>query len=217
MKINHAVKTVKIVASVGSETEAVHASSLDCVDVIELRLDLFNNLPSLEFIKNMNKEVIITVRKPSDGGKFHGGEEERYMIYEKYARACHYADVETRSNDSFFELLSELPVTIIESYHNFKETPSYRFLANLIESSKGDIFKIAVMGRRKKDFATVVRILSEFENIVAFLMGREFSYSRIVAAVMGSPFIYCHAGTSVAPGQIHVEDADKILRILGIR
>ena len=205
--------TVKIVASVGSEGEAVHVSSLSCVDVIELRLDLFSKLPSPEFIKKLGKEIILTVRKPADGGKFQGGEEERYNIYREYAEVCHYADIETGSDDSFFQL----PVAIIESYHNFKETPQYQFLADLIESSKGDVFKIAVMGKEKKDFVTIARILSEFDNVVAFLMGENFSYTRIVAAMMGAPFIYCHAGSSVAPGQIHVEAADQILRLLGVR
>lgn len=204
---------VKIVASVGSEREATHASSLDCVEVVELRLDLFDNLPSPDFVRKLGKERILTVRKAEDGGKFLDGEEERLRIYERYASVCEYADIETGSSDPFFEL----PATIIESYHNFRETPPYRFLADLIESSRGDIFKIAVMGNGKKDFATVVRILSEYDGVVAFLMGREFSYSRIVAAAMGSPFIYCHAGGAVAPGQIHVEVADRILRLLGVR
>lgn len=206
-------RSVKIVASVSSESEAVHASFLGCVDVVELRLDLFSHTPSLQFIKTLGKERILTVRKTSDGGRFQGSEEERLMIYKKYAGACQYVDVETGSDDSFFDL----PSTIIESYHNFKETPPYRFLAELVESSKGEIFKIATMGRSKRDFVTIVRILSEFDGTVAFLMGCGFSYTRIVAAIMGSPFIYCHTGSSVAPGQIHAEMADEILRLLGVR
>lgn len=207
------MRTAKIVASVGSEREAKLASSLDCVDVIELRLDLFNTHPSLNFVRGLGKERILTVRKPEGGGKFSGREEERLEIYERYVDVCEYADVETESADPFFDL----PATIIESYHNFRETPPYQFLADLIESSRGEIFKIAVMGNEKKDFATIVRILSEYDGVVAFLMGSNFSYSRIVAAVMGSPFIYCHAGAAVAPGQIHVEVADRILRLLGVR
>ncbi len=204
---------MKIVASVGSESEAVRASSLKCVDVIELRLDLFNPLPPLEFIEELGKERILTVRKLPDGGKFMGSEEERHRIYERYVDACQYIDVETGSDDSFFEL----PATIIESYHNFKETPPYHYLTDLIESSRGDIFKIAVTGKGKEDFVTITRILSEYDGVVAFLMGEDFSYTRIVAAMMGAPFIYCHTGSSVAPGQIHAEVADKIFRLLGVR
>jgi|Deesub1362B_J571_1020462.scaffolds.fasta_scaffold00055_4 3-dehydroquinate dehydratase-1 len=204
---------MKIVASVSSLSEAEQASSLPSVDVIELRLDLFDTFPSVEFVKELTKAKILTIRKVEDGGQFIGNDEERLEIYGRYAEACQYADVETGSYDAFFDL----PCTIIESYHNFSETPSYNFLADLIDSSQGDIFKIAVMGRSKKDVVTICRILSEYESVVAFLMGREFSYTRILAVLMGAPFIYCHTGSAVVSGQIHVKTADKILRLLGVR
>ncbi|HDM60248.1 MAG TPA: type I 3-dehydroquinate dehydratase, partial [Archaeoglobus veneficus] len=117
---------------------------------------------------------------------------------------------ECDASEAFFSL----PCRIIESYHNFEETPSYDKLKDLVEGRRGNIFKIATMGRSKKDVLAIVRILCEYENVVAFLMGEKFAYTRILSAMLGSPLIYCHAGKAVAPGQLEVEKARKILEML---
>lgn len=199
--------TPKIVASIRELGEA------NCnADVVEFRLDLFPKLPSEEEVKSVERPKILTVRRPEDGGKFEGGEEERLELFRKYSPLFEYADVEVYAGEEFFEI----PCEIIESYHNFRLTPSYDELKDMVESRRGDIFKIAVMGRNRKDVVTIAKILSEYENVVAFLMGERFSFTRILAVAMGSPFIYCSAGRAVAPGQLSVDEARAILKTLGL-
>ncbi len=195
-----------IVASVRNLEEA---RSNDA-DIVEFRLDLFPELPSKDEIKAVEKPKILTVRRPEDGGNFKGEEEERLEIFRKYAHLFDYADVEVYAGEEFFEI----PCKIIESYHNFRLTPSYEELRDLVEGRRGEIFKIAVMGRKKKDVVTIARILSEYENVVAFLMGEKFSFTRIMAVALGSPFIYCSVGQAVAPGQLSVEEAREVLKML---
>ena len=199
---------MKFVVSTRSMEEAI-AAMKNC-DVVELRLDLFEKFPPVSELEKIKKEKIVTVRRKGEGGTFEGSEEERLEVMKRYAKNADYIDIECDATEAFFSL----PCRIIESYHNFEETPSYDKLKDLVEGRRGDIFKIATMGRSKKDVLTIVKLLCEYENVVAFLMGEKFAYTRILSAMLGSPLIYCHAGKAVAPGQLEVEKARKILEML---
>lgn len=71
------------------------------------------------------------------------------------------------------------------------------------------------MGKSKRDVETIVRILTNYDDVVAFLMGERFSFTRVLAAYLGSPFIYCYVGSPKAPGQISLDDAREIISRLG--
>jgi 3-dehydroquinate dehydratase-1 len=181
-------------------------------DVVEFRFDLFSSLPPVDEVKSIHKQKIITVRRVEDGGKFEGDEIERLSIFKKYSYLFDYADIEVYAGEEFFDL----PCKIIESYHNFSKTPDFRELKDMIEGKRGDLFKIAVMGRDKKDVLTITKILCEYDGVIAFLMGEIFSFTRVLAVALGSPFIYCSASRAVAPGQLSVEEAKKVIEILGL-
>lgn len=182
----------------------------DVADLIELRIDLFDIPPAIEELKRIEKKKIVTIRKRKDGGKFEGNEEERLSLLRKYSEVAEYVDVESDCEDEYFDINCK----IIESYHNFTMTPSYNELKEILEGRRGDIFKIATFGRAKKDVLTIVKILCNHDNVVAFLMGEEFSYTRIMSLFLGSPFIYCHAGNSVAKGQFEAHEALEIIKKL---
>jgi len=195
---------MKLVATVSNNEEIKLAEK---ADIIEIRLDLFNT-----YEIKVRKDLIATFRRERDGGKFKGNEEERigklkWFVEEYKAK---YVDVEFDVPDKLFDFNCK----IIESYHNFHKTPEYSELRKIVENRRGDIVKIATMGRSKKDVEKIVKLLAEYENVVAFLMGDRFSYTRIIAVFLGSPFVYCYVGESKAPGQLHLEDAYRILRIL---
>ena len=195
---------MRLVATVSSNAEIKLAED---ADIIEIRLDLFKS--EVEIPKD--KEVIITYRRKRDGGEFDGDDNERINIMKKYS--ADYVDLECDLSDKFFDFNCK----IIESYHNFTETPDYDCLRKLVENMRGDYFKIATIGKSKNDVEKIVRILCRYENVIAFLMGQNFTYTRILAAFLGSPFIYCYVGVSKAPGQIRLDDAIKILKTLGVR
>ncbi|MFO7967038.1 MAG: type I 3-dehydroquinate dehydratase [Archaeoglobaceae archaeon] len=202
---------MKIVVSATS-TGDIEATR-DVADIVELRLDLFESLPSVEEVQRVEKPSIITIRRKKEGGAFEGDEEQRLELFNRFCGAGRYAgliDVEYDSDERFFDL----PGKIIESYHNFEETPSYQFLKDLVENRRGQIFKIACLGRSKQDVLNVVNILANYDNVVAFLMGEDFAFTRIMAAFMGSPFIYCHSGNAVAKGQIEAHQAYEAIKIL---
>ncbi len=197
---------MKIVATVSGIDEIELAKK---ADVIELRLDLGNfakeKLPTAEYI--------VTFRRKVDGGKYEGDDERRIKILKDYEDVATYVDLECDLSDSTFEIFN---CKIIESYHNFKETPSYEFLKELVSNRRGDYFKIATLGKTKSDVRKIVRLLLEFDDVIAFLMGKEFTFTRVLAVMLGSPFIYCYVGESKAPGQIEVGEARKVFEILGL-
>jgi len=197
---------VKIVVSASSFADVVAAMSV--ADIIELRLDLFSTFPDENKLKGIGKPIIVTIRRKREGGKYSGDEDRRLKTLAKYSVYADYVDLENDVPDEWFKVMR---CKIIESYHNFKETPSYEYLKDLVEAKRGDIFKIATMGKDKKDVLTIVRLLCEYDNLVAFLMGEKFAWTRVMALFLGSPFIYCTVSKSVAPGQLEASKVKKIL------
>jgi 3-dehydroquinate dehydratase-1 len=198
---------MQIVVSATSFEDAIKATE---ADIVELRLDLFNTFPKPEEVRNVQKPTIVTIRRKEEGGGYKGSEEERLAKIKSYSKFADYVDIENDVGDEFLDVECK----IIESYHNFEKTPSYEALKDLVEAKRGEIFKIATLGRNKKDVLTIVRILCKYENVVAFLMGEKFAYTRVMSAFLGSPFIYCHVGKAVASGQIEAKKARKIIKIL---
>ncbi len=195
---------MKLVATVSNFEELNLAQD---ADVVELRLDIFD----FRDVK-VDKEKILTCRRISDGGKFEGDDVKRLELIREAFDLLNpeYVDLENDLPDSAFDFNCK----IIESYHNFRETPDYAELKRIVEERRGDIVKIATMGRSKKDVEKIVRILVNYDDVVAFLMGDEFSFTRIFAAYLGSPLVYCYVGRPKAPGQLSLADAREIISML---
>ena len=200
---------MKIVVSARNFGDVVNA--MNVADLIELRLDLFPSFPDEKKLVGIGKPVIVTIRRKEEGGNYEGDESERLEMLERYSYYANYVDLECDLSDEQFK---RMKCDVIESYHNFKETPSYEFLKDLVEGKRGDIFKIAVMGKGNRDVLTIVRLLCEYDNLVAFLMGEKFAWTRLMACFLGSPFIYCAASKAVAPGQLDANRVRKIFSLL---
>lgn len=197
---------MKLVATVSNLNEILIAKN---ADFIELRLDLgkFESIPPGNYI--------VTFRRESEGGSYKGDERNRIenlKIFSEKIKAA-FVDLECDLPDSIFDIFR---CGIIESYHNFKNTPELSFLKDLVENKRGDYFKIATMGNSKEDWIKIVKILTEYENVIAFLMGENFRFTRIFSAFLGSPFIYCYVGEKKAPGQIELREVIEILKLLGV-
>ncbi|MEM4712828.1 MAG: type I 3-dehydroquinate dehydratase [Archaeoglobaceae archaeon] len=196
-----------IVATVSSLEEIKLAEK---ADLIELRLDLG------EFESLRAGRYIVTFRRRIDGGKYEGGEEERIWKLRSFVEriSAEFVDLENDLGDDVFKAFK---CKVIESYHNFKETPSFEFLKDLVESKRGDYFKIATMGKSNEDWRKIAKLLLEYENLIAFLMGEEFKFTRLASLLLGSPMVYCYVGSKKAPGQFELNEMIRTLEILGLR
>ncbi|HHW04682.1 MAG TPA: type I 3-dehydroquinate dehydratase [Methanothermobacter sp.] len=188
-------------------------------DILELRIDAIKN-PSKAKIKELASDIqfpfIATNRSAKEGGSFKGSEKERIELLLAAAPKAEYVDIELQTKKEELQRILEFPVKKIISYHNFKETPPLKILSKIIKEEKrlGDIAKIAVMPQNIKDTLIILELLSREDRLIGISMGELGKYTRIIAALFGSPITYASGGRSTAPGQLDIEKTRQILKEL---
>jgi 3-dehydroquinate dehydratase type I len=191
-------------------------------DLVELRLDYLNTL-DLEAVKKkfkaLDDKIILTLRKKEEGGRFQGNETKRIALLKQLQGwKGAYMDVElsTLSNSK----LKANAKTIV-SWHDFSSTPSEKVLKVKLSAALeyGGIAKIVTTAKKLSDNLTVLSLYSRKMKgkIVAFCMGEDGKISRVLAPMLGSPFMYgCLEGAAVAPGQIPVSELRVFYELLEV-
>jgi len=225
----------KVVAVIGGENvlNLAKISEREGADIIEVRTDLFNelglfteyDLSSIQKIfqkihKSSKLPILATIRRFSEGGMYYGfkgSEERRYEIFESITDYVHAIDIEKNSKicDMVIERAKEKDITIVESYHDFYGTPSYKDLKSEVSemNPKADIVKVATMPFDLNDMRTLHQILAGFKYsekfnkpITVVPMGSEWSMYRLFFASIGSCLAYAFVDTPNAPGQLSVRE-----------
>src|SRR4051794_26882101 len=129
--------------------------------LIEIRLDYLAKAPDFKrLLENRPCPIIATFRRPDDGGRWKGTEEQRQMlIRQAVVDGFDYVDIE---EDIAPKIRRFGKVKRIISYHNFKETPAdleerYKKMCEL----DADVVKIAVTPQKLSDNLRVLRLLNE--------------------------------------------------------
>jgi len=171
---------------------------------IELRLDyLAKAVDFKRFTPHKQCPWVATLRRPNDGGRFPGTEQERQTILRQaiVSGAFEWVDLET-------DIASTIPrfgkVKRIISYHNLGETPQDldEIYARMLKQD-ADVYKIAVLGQSPEDVMRVIRLQqSAPKPTVAFCMGDIGQCSRFLALKYGAPWIYAafNRERGIAPG-----------------
>lgn len=181
--------------------------------LIELRLDFLAKAPDFKrLLANKPCPMIATVRRPSDGGRFSGTEEERLMLLRQAIVAgFDWVDLEHDIADSIPRFGK---VQRIVSYHNLREMPDD--LETLHESmcaQDADVVKLAVTAAQPFDNLRVLELVRKaIKPTIAVCMGDLGTCSRVLSAKMGSPFTYgaFNKERNIAPGILSVEDLQKV-------
>jgi len=217
------------IAGAASDRDLRHISAeeLAAMDLIELRIDHFPDL-SDEYImdvfkeaRSLGKPLIATVRATDEGGQRDIPDTERVRIFNTVRNLANLMDIEARAGifDEVRGIARDAGITLIASYHNFNNTPSYDVLSGLIAEyrEKGaDIIKIAATANSNDDLRTMTRItLDHFqEGLVTICMGSNGLISRVFFPSIGSLFTFASVGESKAPGQIPVLKLRKFMETL---
>ncbi|MDH7510177.1 MAG: type I 3-dehydroquinate dehydratase [Methanolinea sp.] len=205
---------MRFVASV-PDTSFIPAALASGADVIEVRLDLTGPVSPEEagaVFRDLPVPLIFTVRSAAEGGMFAGGSKEWWDMIEPCLPYATFIDVEG-SFRSFAPVLRDRKKTIIASFH----TPSMPGPGSLEEMRRdlaafGDIPKIVVGPRSEEDVLSLLSFTLHAEKpIITSIMGSRFSFIRLMLPFFGSSFIYCHAGSPAAEGQIHLSRAREIM------
>ena len=190
-------------------------------DFAEIRFDFLkpSDIPdALELVKRQLQRCVCTIRPKTEGGEFSGSENERKSILKLIAEYNPYLlDVEfetLRKDKKFVKSMKTSKTKILVSWHDFKKTPNLISLKKTLrEMTKlSDFVKIVTMAKTVND---ATKILSLYSNIsktklIAFSMGEEAKFTRILCLHMGSPFTYVSLEKAIAPGQFSLDEVKSM-------
>ncbi len=205
----------QIIASIKSDFKnSLQKAKKKGADAVEIRIDLYDG-DAISDVKKTDFElpVIATNRPKWEGGKFNGGEKDRIGILEEISQYVDAIDIEFKMKNSrqIADKLKNEGVTIILSYHNFKETPSKKKMENIIKDSLeiGDIAKLAVKAETHNDTLDVLEVTSKNKGVCMIAMGEKGSYSRFLGPVLGSSMTYAGLEEKTAPGQLTIQETKR--------
>lgn len=207
------------------------------IEMIEWRVDAFENVTSPNAVREVLKEIeplvqntilVFTFRSKEQGGQCSLSSEQVYDLHQIAAesKVVDFIDVEyfyTEDADAEIYELQKMGAKVITSHHDFHETPSADVLFMLLEQMKhsnADIVKMAMMPQCTED---VLRLLSETNHfhkrypeqpLVTMAMGELGMVSRISGEVFGSCVTFGAGKNASAPGQISMEKLEEILTVL---
>ncbi len=183
--------------------------------MIELRLDFLAKAPDFKrLLANKPCPLVATVRRPVDGGRWSGSEEERLMLLRQAIVAgFDWVDLET-------DVIESVPrfqnVQRIVSYHNLREVPAdLEEIHKRLCAQDADVVKIAAVGHQPADNIRLLELVRKASKpTIAFCMGDLGLPSRILSGQAGSPFTYAafNKERGIAPGLPSYEELKKVYR-----
>lgn len=224
-----------------TKEEIIHeAKTFDSlpVDVVEWRVDWFENVFDTEKVEEVLKElraalkeipILFTFRTAKEGGE-RAIEPEAYAALNKAAAKTGYVDlidVEAFTGDALVRDIIAAAhacgVKVVASNHDFDKTPDKEDIVGRLckmQELGADIPKIAVMPRNKKDVLTLLMATEEMHReyadrpIITMSMAGTGVISRLCGEVFGSALTFGAAKKASAPGQMGAEELSQMLSVL---
>jgi len=217
----------------GSHTrmiEEYQALVADGVQLVELRLDFLRREPDLtRLLKEKKTQIVITCRKPEDGGLWRDTEEKRQkLLRQAILDGVDYIDLEEKTAKA---IPRHGKTKRIISYHNLSETPkNLQEIWDNLAKCDADIVKIAVFPQNLSDVFRVFELLKANSHkipTIAVSMGDLGVMTRILAPKFGSPFTYSTFSSKrvIAPGLLtyktlrdvyHYDEIDENTEVFGV-
>lgn len=181
------------------------------VDLLELRVDHFAEDPGvlLKSAARLPAPLIVTVRRPDEGGANNLSLSRRRALYEEFLPLATFIDIELRSVEKLEEITNAAHgkgVGVIVSDHHFRSTPSLSRLKDrhaAARVARADIFKLAATANKSEDLATLLSFLTSAKSggLSVMGMGPFGKVSRLLFARTGSLLNYGYLDQAQVPGQ----------------
>lgn len=208
------------------------------VDVVEWRVDWFEGVFELDKVKDvlvdLRKElkelpILFTFRTSNEGGEKAIETKDYVNLNKEVAKTglVDLVDVEVFTGDEvvreIIESVHRHDVKVVASNHDFNKTPSKGDIVSRLRKMQdlgADIPKIAVMPKCKLDVLELLEatvIMSEqyaTRPIITMSMAEQGVVSRLCGEVFGSCITFGVVNKASAPGQINVEELNKVLDII---
>ncbi|MCA9081730.1 MAG: shikimate dehydrogenase [Planctomycetaceae bacterium] len=181
--------------------------------LVELRLDWISRQADLSrLLQNRPTPVVVTCRRPDDGGRWRGSEDDRRtLLRQAIVSGAEYVDLEE-------DIAGAIPrfgkTKRIVSHHDFVQTPDdLEAIHARMCKLDPDVVKLVTTANSPQDN---VRLLHLVKNAVvptvAFCMGDLGVVSRILCGKFGAPFTYATFSQDrvLAPGQLSFEEMKRI-------
>src|SRR5438067_5807402 len=182
-------------------------------DLLEVRLDRFGKAPEIaELLAAKPLPVILSCRRPQDGGDWQGTEEERLALLRQcIINKADYVEIELDAAD---QIRKFPPAKRVISYTNLKETP-----ANIAEiyaeaqKKSPDVIKLVTVAKTPEEAWPLLQILSKpaVPTVVAGL-GKPGIMLTILGKKIGAPWTYAalERGMEAYPEQPTVNDLKTV-------
>lgn len=208
------------------------------VDIVEWRVDWFEGVFEIEKVKDVLVDLreelndiplLFTFRTSKDGGE-KSIEIRDYVNLNKEIASTgliDLVDVEAFTGDEevkeVIEFSHSVNVKVVASNHDFDKTPSKSDIVSRLRKMQdlgADVLKIAVMPKCKLDVLELLEatvIMNEqyaTRPIITMSMAGQGIISRLCGEVFGSCLTFGFVNKASAPGQINVEELNKVLKII---
>ncbi len=196
-------------------------------ELFEIRADYLDELKEkeLEKLLKLPYGFLFTFRSYEEGGCKKVPDEVRLKwILWALEKGFYLVDIEWKLLKKYFSELKNLDFTkVLVSYHNFKNTPSEKYLSQLLLQMKKkgiEKAKVVCMCEELKDSLRLLSLIFKAKEkeieLISFGMGEKGKLSRILSLFCGSPFTYVvfSRKEAVAPGQFDIKSAIKTYNFL---
>lgn len=193
--------------------------NIPSIKYVEIRIDFLESInqidPINEVIKKCPKKVILTNRYLMEWWDFMWSFRQSVEILSQIQNP-NYIDTEVEAWKNIETLKQHTKtqnIGLITSYHNFERTENIDELKEKLEqmwSYDPDIYKIAMMPKKKKDVKTIYELTQYFKqnypwkDFIFISMGKKGKNSRInIPKMWGFITFATQNESTTAPGQIH--------------
>jgi 3-dehydroquinate dehydratase/shikimate dehydrogenase len=183
--------------------------------LVELRLDYISGPVNLKrLLADRPCAAVISCRRPTDGGKWAGTEEQRQLLLRTaIVEGVEYIDLED-------DIAAKVPrygkTKRIVSFHDFRKTPdNLGEIHHRLSQCDPDIIKIATMVNHPSDNVRILDMVRKAKiPTIGLGMGDIGMPTRILAGKFGAAHTYAtfHSERVLAPGQLSFEHMTQVYR-----
>ncbi|HGM3508278.1 TPA: type I 3-dehydroquinate dehydratase [Clostridioides difficile] len=209
-----------------------------CLDIIEWRVDFFENVENIQEVKNTlyelksyisNIPLLFTFRSIVEGGEKLISKDYYITLNKEISNTglIDLLDVELFIGDEIVEEVVNFAhkkgVKVIISNHDFNKTPKKEEIISRLcrmQELGADLPKIAVMPQNEKDVLVLLEATNEMfriyadRPIVTMSMSGVGVISRLCGEIFGSALTFGAAKNVSAPGQISFKELNSVLNLL---
>ena len=178
-------------------------------DLLEIRLDRFGKSPDLgDIFARKPKPIIMSCRRPQDGGQWDGSEDERLALLRQcIISKADYVEIELDVAD---QIRPFPPAKRVIAYTNLEETPGdiAEIYAEAL-TKKPDVIKLTTLARTPEEAWPLVQLLAKppVPTVVVGL-GKPGVMLTMLCRKIGAPWAYAalEKGMEAYPDQPTVND-----------